>query len=192
MSRDFGFAPNPFHGVCTLATCKPQIRAVAQSGDLILGCGSAANNLSGKMIFVMRIEGKMSFSEYWEHPAFQNKRPSFSSNRARSYGDNIYSHDGQRWVQADSHHSFEGGIVNLANLNRDTGSDNVLWGSDFTYWGGDAIDIPSEFRDFYGEDIFPPGRSHRSRFSNELIAAFSTWFEERTTRGVIGRPAAWD
>src|SRR5712671_5339411 len=26
VARDFGFAPNPFFGVCTLATCKPDIR----------------------------------------------------------------------------------------------------------------------------------------------------------------------
>ena len=26
VDRDFGFAPNPFHGVRTLATCKPPIR----------------------------------------------------------------------------------------------------------------------------------------------------------------------
>ncbi len=28
--RDYGFAPNPFHGICTLATCKPVIRRVAR------------------------------------------------------------------------------------------------------------------------------------------------------------------
>ncbi|WP_225761747.1 hypothetical protein [Acinetobacter sp. Marseille-P8610] len=26
VSRDFGFAPNPFFNFCTLATCKPKIR----------------------------------------------------------------------------------------------------------------------------------------------------------------------
>ena len=25
VARDFGFAPNPFYGFCTLATCKPKI-----------------------------------------------------------------------------------------------------------------------------------------------------------------------
>ena len=39
IARDFGFAPNPFHGVCTLATCKPGIRRSAKVGDWILGVG---------------------------------------------------------------------------------------------------------------------------------------------------------
>lgn len=29
LTRDYGFAPNPFNGTCTLATCKPKIRATA-------------------------------------------------------------------------------------------------------------------------------------------------------------------
>jgi len=33
VARDYGFAPNPFFGFCTLATCKPRLRSVAQVGD---------------------------------------------------------------------------------------------------------------------------------------------------------------
>lgn len=36
-AHDFGFASNPFHGVCTLACCKPDIRQVAHVGDLVIG-----------------------------------------------------------------------------------------------------------------------------------------------------------
>ncbi len=36
---DSGFAPNPFYGFCTLATCKPDIRKHAQVGDWIVGTG---------------------------------------------------------------------------------------------------------------------------------------------------------
>ncbi|MFH1865797.1 MAG: hypothetical protein ABIK85_07930, partial [Candidatus Eisenbacteria bacterium] len=32
VARDYGFAPNPFCGVCTLATCKPKIRESASVG----------------------------------------------------------------------------------------------------------------------------------------------------------------
>jgi hypothetical protein len=32
---DSGFAPNPFYGYCTLATCKPDIRRGAEVGDLV-------------------------------------------------------------------------------------------------------------------------------------------------------------
>jgi hypothetical protein len=40
VARDYGFAPNPFFGVCTLATCKPLIRRIAHIGDWIVGTGS--------------------------------------------------------------------------------------------------------------------------------------------------------
>ena len=32
---DSGFAPNPFYGYCTLATCKPNIRRSADIGDWV-------------------------------------------------------------------------------------------------------------------------------------------------------------
>ena len=37
---DDGAAPNPFHGQCTLAICKPSIRRVAKKDDWIAGLGS--------------------------------------------------------------------------------------------------------------------------------------------------------
>jgi hypothetical protein len=33
VKHDGGFAPNPFHGFCTLACCKPKIRKGAKEGD---------------------------------------------------------------------------------------------------------------------------------------------------------------
>ena len=32
ITRDYGFAPNPFWNICSLATCKPQIRERALIG----------------------------------------------------------------------------------------------------------------------------------------------------------------
>lgn len=32
IKRDYGFAPNPFENICSLATCKPQIRERALEG----------------------------------------------------------------------------------------------------------------------------------------------------------------
>lgn len=43
VARDYGFAPNPFFGVCTLATCKPRIRSVAQIGDWVVGATLASS-----------------------------------------------------------------------------------------------------------------------------------------------------
>ena len=37
VAREYIFAPNPFFGVLTLATCKPGIRYSAEIGDFIIG-----------------------------------------------------------------------------------------------------------------------------------------------------------
>lgn len=191
--RDYGFAPNPFHGYCTLATCKPQIRAVANVGDLIIGCGSANTGLEGRAVFAMRVSEKLSFQEYWEDPRFFLKRPEFSSSRAHCYGDNIYHREGWGWTQEDSHHSYEDGSVNALNLDRDTSADGVLIGRDFVYWGGGGPPFPDELRGKYGDDICPPppGRSHRSRYGAEMVAAVNKWFEALPFRGYVGRPFHW-
>src|SRR5712692_10528871 len=44
VARDYGFAPNPFFGFCTLATCKPEIRKAAAIDDWVIGTGSKRQN----------------------------------------------------------------------------------------------------------------------------------------------------
>jgi hypothetical protein len=189
--RDFGFAPNPFKGFCTLATCKPQIRHQAIPGDLVVGCGSARLDLVGKVVFAMRVSEKLSFSAYWADPRFTYKRPDFTGSMSKAYGDNIYHKNGEDWVQEDSHHSGEMGVVNMANLTRDTSVDYVLIGHEYVYWGSDAIAIPPFLRDFSGDDLYPQSRSHRSVFTPEFVQAVDGWFESIPQKGVRGRPASW-
>jgi len=191
ITRDFGFAPNPFHGILTLATCKPGIRRGAQPGDLIVGCGSAGNNQVGKAIFVSRVGGKLNFNQYWEDERFIVKRPFFGGSRSRAYGDNIYHHDEQgEWVQERSHHSFQDGSLNTSNLYRDTGSNNVLWCTDFVYYGRSAILIPQHLRNLQGDDLYPSVRDYRSNFSLSMVAAVEAWFGS-LPRNRQGWPEAW-
>jgi hypothetical protein len=120
--RDFGFAPNPFFGFCTLATCKPQIRKGAKVGDLIVGTGGLGHCRPKRVIFAMRVSEKLTFNEYWHDKRFEKKRPNLGSNWIRAYGDNIYHQvDDGDWLQADSHHSYVNGGVILDNRNRDLG-----------------------------------------------------------------------
>jgi hypothetical protein len=192
IARDFGFAPNPFHGICTLATCKPQIRTAAEEGDIVVGCGSAANKLVGRVICIIRISGRLSFQGYWDNPLFEAKRPFFSGSQSRAYGDNIYHHDADgNWIQERSHHSFADGSTNVSNLQTDTGSDNVLWGKDFVYFGRAAPLLPDLLRNFDGDDLYPNSRSHRVSFSAAFIAEVDSWFRDLPDRGRVGRPTAW-
>lgn len=190
--RDFGFAPHPFGAMCTLATCKPQVRSAASVGDIIIGCGSPDLKLVRRIIFTMRVAEKMTFDEYWTDPRFTTRKPSFNSAKSRAYGDNIYHHERGQWVQADSHHSFEDGVLNQANLNRDTNADAVLIGSDFVYWGRDAIPIPVRFQDgSLGDTLYPEARSHRSCFPAPFIAEIERWFNSVSPRALQGLPRSW-
>ncbi len=64
LARDYGFSPNPFYGCCTLATCKTQIRKMAQIGDWVIGTGASTKyHFTGRLIYAMKVNEVMSFDE---------------------------------------------------------------------------------------------------------------------------------
>ncbi|MDC9605570.1 hypothetical protein [Xenorhabdus griffiniae] len=146
ITRDFGFAPNPFQGRCTLATCKPKIRQSANVGDWVLGIGGANLKLVKRnCILLMKITEKISFNDYWEDPRFSIKKPVRNGSHVQMLGDNIYHHDDNgEWIQEDSHHSNADGSFNMANLERDTRSDQVLISEHFYYFGDKAVAVDLE------------------------------------------------
>ena len=73
VARDYGFAPNPFYGFCTLATCKPRIRKKAEVGDWVIGTGSKSKGRDGHLVYAMRVTETMSFDEYWADSRFHRK-----------------------------------------------------------------------------------------------------------------------
>lgn len=192
MSRDYGFAPNPFQGICSLATCKPKLRGSAKVGDLVVATGCKENNLVRRVICVMRVSEKLKFQEYWDDPRFDKKKPFFGGNLSRAYGDNIYHKDlhGQ-WVQEFSHHSHPDGSINQANLDTDTSHDAVLIAEDFVYWGGAGPVIPGELSNFNGEDLYSHVRDYRVGYSIPFRQLVIDWFESLPVRGRRGRPQAW-
>ena len=58
---DSGFSPNPFHGVCTLACCKPNIRRAARVGDLVVGLSRRGE----RFVYAMRVDRVVDFTTYW-------------------------------------------------------------------------------------------------------------------------------
>lgn len=148
ITRDFGFAPNPFHGICTLATCKPDIRKKAKVGDWIMGIGgSTLPTAKRKCILLMKVSEKMSFQEYWDDVRFALKKSIRNGSDVQLLGDNIYHKDeSDNWIQENSHHSKSDGTPNLDNLKRDTGkTDQVLISHFFLYFGNQAqtVDLDS-------------------------------------------------
>lgn len=146
VDRDFGFAPNPFHGYCTLATCKPQIRNNAQVGDWIMGVGGRRLKATGKCIYLLKVSEILTFNKYWSDMRFLKKKPLRNGSLKMMVGDNIYHQQfgNVSWVQEDSHHSNQDGTCNLENLSRDTGSTNVLVSEHFYYFGKSALPVDLE------------------------------------------------
>lgn len=190
VARDFGFAPNPFGGFCTLATCKPVIRRVAQVGDWIVGTGGQESSAHGRLIFAMKVDGAMTFSKYWEDARFQNKRPIPNGSLKRAFGDNIYFRDGATWHQANSHHSLPDGSPNALNIANDTSTDRILWGRLFGYWGGSGPDVPSRFRSFNGVDLCS-GRGHQNNKLEEMKHEVVEWLRGLGLNGFLGEPTEW-
>jgi hypothetical protein len=184
---DHGFAPNPFYGVCSLATCKPQIRRKVKVGDWIMGTGSAERKRQAHVIFLMCVSEIISFDAYWSDSRFFCKRPVMNGSLKQRFGDNIYHRaaDGT-WHQADSRHSQEGS-ANDVNLKTDTGTtDRVLIGSDFIYWGADAPPLPASLRHFA---ISSPG--HKSKFTQVEIASLVAWAKASGRSGLLANPLEW-
>jgi hypothetical protein len=191
VARDFGFAPNPFHNVCTLATCKPAIRKAAQPGDIVLGKASTRGGRApeGCVVYAMRVGETLAFDDYWRDPRFAAKRPRLNGSRKQRHGDNIYHRDEHgNFVQADSHHSWEGGVVNEEHLRNDTSVDRVLIGSEFVYWGRNPTPMPPELVPIIGRK----GVRQKHHFSDEERDLAVSWIEPLLEGGLKGRPTDWD
>jgi hypothetical protein len=188
---DIGFAPNPFYGRCTLATCKPNIRRTASVGDWIAGVGARQKH-DGRLVYAMQVSDIVTFEGYWSDPRFQRKKPDLRGSLKYRYGDNIYHHDaGGSWVQANSRHSFDSGEANPEHVRKDTGADAVLISNRFTYLGRGAVPVPKALRDWGGVDLCRPGRDLQWRpHTPEMIAAFVDWFDSLPS-GCRGVPFDW-
>ncbi len=101
MTHDVGFAPNPFHKVLTLATCKSDIRKAGtrKAGEWIAGFASdTLQKLSKKgvvsdsdaLIWLGKLtESPIPLDDYFHDSRFQIKKPSMKD-RIFQCGDNIY------------------------------------------------------------------------------------------------------
>lgn len=192
---DIGFAPNPFYGFCTLATCKPGIRKGAKVGDWIAGIGSKQEDQEGLLVYAMRVNEDLTFDEYWEDSRFRRKRPYRSGSIKQRYGDNIYHHnqDDGLWIQEDSRHSLDDGSPNIDHIHKDTKAPRVLISDHYVYYGNKAISIPSRFRSWLDTDICECGRDYRYNYPEELSASFTDWLDKQVQEheGIVGEPLLW-
>ena len=169
LANDDGAAPNPFHGMCSLAICKPGIRRTAQPGDWIAGLGSKnarSGNLSGSLVYAMRVEEVLSLEDYdsqapsrWPHRV---PNPN-STLRQDHLGDCIYDFSSGTPVQRP-------GVHNLGNRDRDLGGRNVLLSRDFYYFGRQAPPLPESL-----QPIRHQNQGHRSTANAGYFQQFVDW-----------------
>ncbi len=168
---DDGAAPNPFHGICTLAICKPDIRLAAKVGDWVVGLGSKEANMAGKVIYAMRVTDKMSLAEYDRRAAAEWPGKIPHHDKADPYthlGDCIYKY-------IDSTPRLRRGTVHDAgNRKRDLRGKNVLLSNDFYYFGNNPIDLR---RDLH--PIIHQTQKHKSLINAPYVATFIEWIRER-------------
>lgn len=215
VARDFGFAPNPFFGYCTLATCKPEIRKAARIGDWIIGTSSKGSHKKNNcLVYFMKVTEILTFDQYWSDSRFERKKPNFQSTEKYAYGDNIYHEKNGIWEQEISHHRKN--AKNTKNLKRDIGGKNVLISNNFGYFGKNPLDcIPQEllnpnkllnsnkisatqqielknikkYKKLFG--IVKSGPGHKCKFHQCIVDLTIEWLGGLST-GKIKNPAKWE
>ena len=181
VKHDNGFAPNPFHGFCTLACCKPKIRLTAAEGDYIVGL--SPKSAGNRVVYAMRVTETVDFDDYWNEDRFRTKRPDFEAGGEKALGDNIY-HRGPtgEWEQEKSLHSLKNGRQDWHATRTDTGGVKVLISQDFIYWGEEGPPVPDNLMGLI------VGRAHKSTANAPLIPDFLEWFESQEEKGCLGPP----
>ena len=177
ITHDTGFAPNPFGGVLTLATCKPKIRVTAQVGDWLLGTGSAKAVGKDRVVYAAQISEVVTLAQYGGDLRLACKRPSVGKQSWNRLGDCIYfQQPGWTWVQRRNL------FHNEKDIARDLGGLNALVCEQFWYFGGTAPLLPDQFLSGVKR-----GPGHRCDAMQPFIDGLARWLGSFEP-GVRGEP----
>jgi len=187
ITNDSGFAPNPFFGIMTLATCKPKIRICKKEGDWIAGftskelCGDEVGK--ERLVYLMQVKEKILIADYYSSPKFESKIPDLCRKEfVHQSGDNIYKPEGD-------------GFIQLPNRNHgpkehehDLSGKFVLISTRFYYFGRYPLEIPESLR----PDV-PKGQSANGSLTHdsERAAEFIKSITENYGLGVHSAPHKW-
>ncbi len=187
LTKDWGAAPNPFFGICTLVLCKPKIRRAARVGDWVAGLGAAdtlIGDVRGRVVYTMRVSQKMTMVEYdaWAQSELPEKLPDLSStDPRRRVGDALYDFGEDPPYQRRGVHGVE-------DKQADLGGKYALLSDHFYYFGDDPVPLPEHLR-----SISDVRRGHRSEKNAPYVGPFLKWveglgFEPNRSHG---RPQMW-
>lgn len=176
---DSGFSPNPFGHHCTLACCKPTIRRKAEPGDIVVGSGSARYDLTGRLVYALRVRDAIPLQTYWKTPLYAYKKPSPATPISRR-GDNIWHQDANGSWQV-----VTGAFHDARHRKRDTSGENALIATDFYYFGRDAIPVPTELK-----FLLTTTQGHKNTHDEAVIERFWRWVSGQAPKaGRSGDPA---
>ena len=206
VTHDTGFAPNPFWGYCTLATCKPMIRKKAEIGDWVVGLSGKKHGY--KLIYAMEVTGTLSFDAYFNDRRFAKKKPDCNGKRGttsqramRRSGDNIYKPLGNgKYQQLPSVHSGPkpfGEQEDPGKKSKDLGDHPDERGvliskkGHFYYFGAKAFKLPDRLL-----ESLRAVRGHRvldteSPHYKANIKKFISFLQRKAPSGYCGNPTKW-
>lgn len=196
LTHDSGFAPNPFHGTLTLATCMVKIRSTRQRGDWVAGFASAklvdlarANGVeipSMGLIYLARVSEVMSLGCYFEDPRFALKKNKIDSpHEIERAGDNIYHHDATgAYAQVRNLHHEPG------YLPHDVSGINALVCADFWYLGRKCFVPEGGWRSLLGSQRIEKARL--SALPEDFVQSMLLLLRARGTKtGINADPCLW-
>ncbi|MBR4689696.1 MAG: hypothetical protein IKO90_04445 [Bacteroidales bacterium] len=167
MTHDTGFAPNPYHNVLTLATCKPVIRKCAKkdywisgwASNVVQGKDQKYTDKAQKLIYLAKVTDVLSYEEYWKQYPLK-KQPTKSTEGGKECykscgngivvrnddisfcGDNIYEPDANDPSGFKQHKNAHHNEQNKAH---DLSGNNVLVCEEFYYFGiENALEIKNK------------------------------------------------
>jgi Nucleotide modification associated domain 2 len=192
MTHDTGFAPNPFHDILSLATCKPQIRLKKQKGHYIAGftSGELCNDKVGeeRLVYIMRVTEKVSFDTYWKEPRFDAKKPN-SINKISIVGDNIYKpKELLDYFDKDNYAQVKNPFHGDNERDDDLSGQFVLLSNDFFYLGFSALPV------HHFKINIPRGRSRdgiKTSNENEVMKLWQYLSDNFPKNAVVNKPYGW-
>jgi Nucleotide modification associated domain 2 len=182
LTHDTGFAPNPFFGRLTLATCKPRIRRAKGIGHWIAGFTSQVHGDrvgNERLIFLMQVTDRIDQHKYFRHPDFQEKIPNINAPDARDRaGDNI-----SRPLRDDPQCPLDFEQINNPNHDRTDQCDDlsgrwVLVSSNFYYFGRGARQVPADLRPHVPPSQAPSGYWTKDETDNGCATRFVNWVQD--------------
>jgi hypothetical protein len=180
VDHDYGDAPNPYFGMCTLVKCKYSkdgrnnlIESIykAKSSDeykeiWVVGTGGSDISKSsgnGTILYAMKVDEAITVEEYYDRTEFRFKRPNHNSREIEKFGDNDKQDCGKF----------------------------ALISYDFYYFGNKKFKIPVDLKkQFPDVSLEKENRGFKFRtFTDEFIDYLVSYLRKETfVKGKLGSP----